>query len=1098
MSVWVETINNLLHAAVETCADQNGAICPATAFSPVAAAFATQGYFMQADILYYFTASTFGIWAPFLYMIAAIGGIISLALGAPPKMYLWFFIGPGIYHWLVETRLDVHGVQWQVGSVPQDQRAVWRMAHVGLKNSSLVARMNGEVPGYSIDAESEKSKVELDTSDTGWCKPTKQPVYVSNFFLQFDDVVSYTVRRLVDMTGIARTSKEGGAGALAPPTGTVAGGAPADPNRWYLMTDKKWALMDTITSARLNSAYLRDAFVTFLSSECGDALGATIDQASYVLAANSGNGNIPCTIMRHEGYDPEIGQGSGKSCNTDGAVGTAEFEKDNYKLTLNPLRGSGVPIPDGLRRVFQDANSGSFVAYVNGGSGDTGEKFKNFFTTQDVAECHQIFYTIIQGFRWEASQIYGQLKRSGPPGLDAKDLLFNLFYGWGARTKVAGPLIKAEDMEEWTRNLIFVHLIKNEMAVAPRMADKKFSNQLTLDSYSQNFTAQTGAKTKYGEVYSWARMVPYMQGVMLYLLAMGYPFACLMMVMPGWHKTLFTWMSFWVWVKLWDAGFAVVSVLERSIWAMLGNSTKLNYSSPLVYQMKNWSASKIDPTKVGCATDYATADCFTDMRLAMSCSAADPFIDGNSGGTIWWHAAALFDRGMALAASVDLDVANGYYIYLMSALYFAVPAATGQLVLGAKAGVAGMVNGLVQGIQQDGGRGASGGFLGDFRGKAAAGAAAVRQEAHARGLQKGGLVDQSFGQANESLAAGFHSGAADLMNRQAGLKAGSISTGQSMLGARTSAAQSLTQAGQAMGATLASYGPGRALGLMKNVGTEHMGTGLPSFAASHMFGQKDAFNGNPEPQKPADPANGGPSGSRASPSSSGGSPSASGGAPAASGAFFMSGADMFRSGSQMTQAMLNPIAAARGQIAAAGYSMQGAEYADTYGRQSLGLNADQASRNLASFDHSSGREAYGIGERRYGAAADFNAQSSVFYASSAMSDNSAGYIGSLGGDASVVSPTSKPTDVTGMAMTGRLGMSTAASANWAMNGFQSERADRIASLSSNFGSSYVVGDTLRDINASQNSIPGMRFNTDGIGNRLVETHMNVDATKKQK
>jgi hypothetical protein len=70
MSIWIEIVNQLLQAqaaTVETCTTQ-GAICPASSFNPVAAAFATQGYFMQADVLYYLTATSFGVWAP-LFMV---------------------------------------------------------------------------------------------------------------------------------------------------------------------------------------------------------------------------------------------------------------------------------------------------------------------------------------------------------------------------------------------------------------------------------------------------------------------------------------------------------------------------------------------------------------------------------------------------------------------------------------------------------------------------------------------------------------------------------------------------------------------------------------------------------------------------------------------------------------------------------------------------------------------------------------------------------------------------------------------------------------------------------------------------------------------
>jgi hypothetical protein len=230
MSNWFEIVNLAMQAqaaaadTIETCKNQGG-ICPATAFNPIAAAFATQGYFMQADMLHFLVGTGFGIWAPFIYMIAAAGGIISLAMGAPPRMYVWFFVGPGIYHWLVETRSPAHGVQWQVARIVQDQRQVWRLAHVGLVNSSLEARMAGDVVNEGPDGYEPQTDVQQEM----WCRPTKSPVYVSNFFLWFDSLISYTVQRLVDITGVTRTAERnlgtgGGQGVLT---------KASNDNNWY-------------------------------------------------------------------------------------------------------------------------------------------------------------------------------------------------------------------------------------------------------------------------------------------------------------------------------------------------------------------------------------------------------------------------------------------------------------------------------------------------------------------------------------------------------------------------------------------------------------------------------------------------------------------------------------------------------------------------------------------------------------------------------------------------------------------------------------------------------------------------------------------------
>jgi len=1089
MSHWFEIFSIIMQAqagagaadALQTCKSQGG-ICPATAFNSITAAFATQGYFMQADMLYYITGTGFGIWAPFIYLIAAAGGIISLAMGMPPKMYVWFFVGPGVFHWLVETRAPAHGVQWQVAQVLQDQRPVWRLAHVGLLNSNIVARMGPGGAGADT-----RYELKDEIKQTSWCKPAPDPVYVSNFFLWFDQLISYTIQRIVDMTGITKTNAQavssGGSKGVLEYSGTG-----DNKNNWYLMSEKKWVLLDTITSARINNANLRDAFVSFLSSECGDGLSRAIDNTNFVTAANSASGQMPCTVMQHTNTDAmRKATRDNNMCVISQESFAPAFLDDEYeKLSVALTRGA-VPLSESMRRLFEDDSIGSFVHFLNGSSASsngTGSRIAKYFQSQDAVECQMSFYALVQAFRWEAGHIYNQLIQSGPVGLKSDLVLYNLFYGWGVRKFVGGDLLTAEEMKDWTRNLILVHLLRNELAVAPRVADKKFSNEATLDSFSQNYVAQTGSKAKYGEVYSWARMVPYIQGILLYLLAMGYPFACIMIVMPGWHKTLFTWMSFWVWVKMWDAGFAVVTVAERSIWSMLGNSTKLNFTSPLINQMTEWGQTKFEDCSASGSTTKLS-ECFADMQASLQqCTTVPNFYDSVTGGIPWWHTAAIFDRALMLGSSMDIDVANGYYIYLMSALYFAVPAATGQLILGAKAGVAGMANTLMQGAQQDGGRGASSGFLGNMRGQIAGGAAAMRQESHAKALRKGGLAEQSLAQGNKSLEAGLNSGALDAANRQMGLRSTNLGIGQGIVGARIATAQSRTSADAAMAFSL-STSLGKSAGAFHNAASGGLRGDLTALSMVVPGDSQNHLSGSLPRESEAAPVDANPV-----------QPSGAGEKVGNIGAAAYGKLAFMQNASGMAQNAMSPTLNARAAIATAGYEQQKLNMASEIGGEQAGLNADQANRNLSAFGYSSQREALGIGEKRYGAQADFAAQTAVHGSNVGLSDHAAGYIGSLGGDASVVNPSAKPTDMTGFAMSGRLGMATQSSAGFAMNGFQTQRAQASSILQSNYGSSYVNGGFSTWVDSPNTTVGGARRAASAYGNQIVDNSGSVPSAPK--
>jgi hypothetical protein len=63
-----------------------------------------------------------------------------------------------------------------------------------------------------------------------------------------------------------------------------------------------------------------------------------------------------------------------------------------------------------------------------------------------------------------------------------------------------------------------------------------------------------------------ALAMPYIQGILLYLLACAFPFFAVFLVMPSRANTFLIWASLWIWVKSWDIGFALVVVARKILW----------------------------------------------------------------------------------------------------------------------------------------------------------------------------------------------------------------------------------------------------------------------------------------------------------------------------------------------------------------------------------------------------------------------------------------------------------------------------------------------------------------------------------------------------
>ena len=65
-----------------------------------------------------------------------------------------------------------------------------------------------------------------------------------------------------------------------------------------------------------------------------------------------------------------------------------------------------------------------------------------------------------------------------------------------------------------------------------------------------------------------AMALPNFQAVGLLLLAASYPFFAMVVILPGRAGSLFLWMGLWMWLKLWDFGFAIVMMIDNILYVM--------------------------------------------------------------------------------------------------------------------------------------------------------------------------------------------------------------------------------------------------------------------------------------------------------------------------------------------------------------------------------------------------------------------------------------------------------------------------------------------------------------------------------------------------
>lgn len=698
--------------------------CPGAESTLIAAAWANIGYMTHAAILHYVNFGGIGLWAPLLYVIAAAGALVSVAINSPPRNYVWFILGPAIYGFLVGTTQKVKGVDWVVAGKPQNMREVWRDAETGLKNSPLL-----QIPDYQgmkINKYEEPSK--------------SYPVAMPMLFL--DELLSTTSNILVGYTGLYNQLGEGSndsnlAKAQNSNWGAAkngGGGGKRGEGPWYLLSSLKSPMVENIVGSGIRNPDLRDAFITFLSSECGDAFKKGIDSGAYNAATLSRGSVLPMTVFKGQG-------------------GPNKFDGTSLKVTdvkdfKQNLISSYMPSPLSLRRILSEDpdTAGSLSKFSSPFQGGLKSILYKETVTDSVA-CSSYLWILIQAMRHEMGHAYWQLVRNAPNGFSEESLLFTLFYGWDIRSTPSSKYADEDQMRWFTQNLIFVYLLKNELQFAPSITsvDQKFAPSEQTRQYTQTYVASMAAKSKHGELYNWALMMPHVQGILLYVIIVAYPLAAMAMVIPGYWKAFFTWVTFFAWIKMWDVGFAVVQVLERSVWAMMGNHSNMARVANMLIQM----AEESNEVGVKCGDSAGSGS----ESLGAQCAVPDVKDGGwmDSGEQKEDEAFFFLDKALILSASVDLDVSNGYYIYIMSALYFAVPAVTGQLILGAKSGLGNLATSALGDHARDAGGAAKSGLQGDMASRIVTAQALESQGAHAKALRNTGFAKQALRLQNDNL-----------------------------------------------------------------------------------------------------------------------------------------------------------------------------------------------------------------------------------------------------------------------------------------------------------------------------------------------------------
>lgn len=955
-----DATNNLFHVQGSTAC--TSATCPGSFYTAVTVAWANIGYMTHADVLDLVNNTNFGAWGIIFYIVAAIGGFIGVATNSPMRNWTWFLLGPALYGFLVGTTQEVQGVNWVVAGKPvTDMSDVWRIAEVGLSNTRL-ATATGKV---SING-----------------KDGPDGMYEVAYPMVFlDELFSVTSNALVYMAGIQNQTGTGATNSnLAAGTGRLTDGP------WWLLSTLKWPMLENIVGVTARDPSLRDALVTFLGSECGDKFKEGIDSGAFI-AATQAQGAVPVPSVMIE---------------TNGGTNYTKFQS-----LIDP---PDMPTPRALNVVFKGyRGTGSFQNFSPKVL-ETLEKGQ-----LSTINCSTYLWMIIQGLRWEAGHSYYQLIRSAPKGFTEEEFIKTLFYGWDIRPNANSPYASQDEQAAFVKHLILAYLLRNELLYAPQITsyDQRYAPSEQSKSFGDAYVRTAGSKMKYTELYNAAVMMPYIQGILAFLLIAGYPLATMLVILPSHYKGFFTWVAFFAWIKLWDAGFAVVQVVERSVWAMLGGNSNMAATANTLLKaakdtggigVENIAATTVGPFQPGVLESLSAipAVCHTAAINANTCSGV-----GDQDQAKAWE---LLDKLLIVGANADLDLANGWYIYIMSALYLAVPAVSGQLVLGAKAGMAGMVKDAFQGVGNDAGGAARTGYQHAAVNAVQTNQGSLGQAAHAKSMRTSGLAGQVFDLKNQALDHGLDSARLDDMS-----KAYSARANQSR--------ETANQVGNAASA-------GKAM--LPNMGQHALGQSVIG-AVGEKYGFDKAF------PKAAGKMSGLLAGaSKANPFGKKLNPDWSPGAGGSGG----SGEEKYIDKPAMGDFNYGMAAYAFGKQQQAGLDQAMAASAGQHNQWAATRN-NQSANGKNQFAGSVGQQA------------EFEAQSAAWEAKNAFASHVSSMAGIAGMNSGSLNAGRKPDDMTGMAMSGLLGSGNQKKASYAGTGFLGKVGQVTSEGSKNYGYDYV-------------------------------------------
>ena len=184
--------------------------------------------------------------------------------------------------------------------------------------------------------------------------------------------------------------------------------------------------------------------------------------------------------------------------------------------------------------------------------------------------------------------------------------------------------MKSDELPEIAKRIVMAQMVKNTLGTTPH---SMFTSQVAGHGIWENGDDHrrllgdvvSMEQNSYRFLISYlAATIPYLQGLLLYMLSAMFPFFAIFFLLPGRYTAFLVWPFLWLWVKSWDVGYAIVYLFREVLWdlfpyvgqargaenfdKMVWDSSNPIYLFNLVYGGDPTANASLYWTIVGCLT----------------------------------------------------------------------------------------------------------------------------------------------------------------------------------------------------------------------------------------------------------------------------------------------------------------------------------------------------------------------------------------------------------------------------------------------------------------------------------------------------------------